>query len=405
MGRPSSATRLVSAIGAYGLRAAVREPPAARARHAALRHGPRACLRSCFTQAAHQEPFVVAELRRAMAVGACRVEDGDARFDGRRDRREARSSLRSASVESRMQPRPMRSSEWSSQRARVRRRRVRTGTGDRYRHVASRPCAEPHSGSDSRSHTGGFRVFPCTPVGDAHEADDVHGELMNTDAAGAGASRRTSAPRPGARSFGNGRLYDTTAPDPVSLQILVKALAASAAALATSRFGAELAAFSAVVATLVADAVKELAKRRGWGRKRVAALTGLLLFFSVCGIDEAFARFARRLGLFRGRKPQEHLRRRCGVAVATCPRDERGRARHRRPCADSAGGCARPVARDRDPGLHVLRSGPAAVAIRPHEPRTALDHRCQDRRPDTARPPGTMDGTAGAELQDAMASV
>ena len=69
-------------------------------------------------------------------------------------------------------------------------------------------------------------------------------------------------------------------PDPVSLQILVKALAASAAAVATSRFGAQLAAVSAVVATLVADAVKDVAKRRRWGRKRLAALTGLLLLFS-----------------------------------------------------------------------------------------------------------------------------
>jgi hypothetical protein len=89
-------------------------------------------------------------------------------------------------------------------------------------------------------------------------------------------------------------------PDPVSLQILVKALAASAAAVATSRFGAQLAAVSAVVATLVADAVKDIAKRRRWGRKRLAALTGLLLLFS--SVDKAFARVARRLG-FRGRKP------------------------------------------------------------------------------------------------------
>ena len=91
-------------------------------------------------------------------------------------------------------------------------------------------------------------------------------------------------------------------PDPVSLQILVKALAASAAAVATSRFGAQLAAVSAVVATLVADAVKDVAKRRRWGRKRLAALTGLLLLFS--SVDKAFARFARRLGLFRHPKAE-----------------------------------------------------------------------------------------------------
>jgi hypothetical protein len=83
----------------------------------------------------------------------------------------------------------------------------------------------------------------------------------------------------------------------VSLQILVKSLAAALATLLTGRFGAEAAAASAVAAVLIADFVKEAVKRLGWGRRRVGVFLLVVLLFSRLDalVGKAFGAVARRL--------------------------------------------------------------------------------------------------------------
>lgn len=67
---------------------------------------------------------------------------------------------------------------------------------------------------------------------------------------------------------------------PVSLEILVKVLAAAVVVTFTRRFGPEWAALGAVVGVLVPDGVRWLVGRRGWGWKRITFLTGLVTLFS-----------------------------------------------------------------------------------------------------------------------------
>lgn len=75
------------AIAGDRLGAAVRNPRAAGARHAARGHDARAARARARAEGAGEEPLVVAELVLAAAVGAGGVEDGDTGFGRRGDRR------------------------------------------------------------------------------------------------------------------------------------------------------------------------------------------------------------------------------------------------------------------------------------------------------------------------------
>ena len=107
------------AVGADRLRPTVRDPAAVRSRHAALGHHPHAPGRPAGAQRRREQPLVRAR-RRAVRVRG--IEDRHARRDRRGDRVPRRAS---SSAGSRMQPRPMRASDASSQAVPVRTRRVR----------------------------------------------------------------------------------------------------------------------------------------------------------------------------------------------------------------------------------------------------------------------------------------
>jgi len=105
------------------------------------------------------------------------------------------------------------------------------------------------------------------------------------------------------------------AEDPVSLQILAKALAAAVATVVTAPFGPGAAAVSAVVATFVADGVREVAKRRKWGHRRLVGLTALVLIFN--RVDTAFATIIGAGDEPQGRPPARVRRGRVGHALLT----------------------------------------------------------------------------------------
>ena len=112
-------------------------------RHPALGHDPGARRGAAVAQRAGEQPLVVAESRRRGRTRArCRTRSRPPRPRPRSSRARAASS-RSGSVERRMQPRPMRSSEVSSQPGRFRRRSVRDKRGLDFDPWGSRTLARP----------------------------------------------------------------------------------------------------------------------------------------------------------------------------------------------------------------------------------------------------------------------
>jgi hypothetical protein len=80
--------------------------------------------------------------------------------------------------------------------------------------------------------------------------------------------------------------------DSASLEILVKSLLAGLAALITARFGAQAAVVAAVLATLAAEGVRQLVKRRNWGIKRVGFLVALTV--ALGSFDSKIGRAVRK---------------------------------------------------------------------------------------------------------------
>ena len=115
-GRPPSAARLASQSERIGLGPAVGHPAAPGTGHAALGHDASARAAPHRRQSAASSRSSRPSSAVVAPVGARSVEHRDAGVDRRLDRRRApRSGSRSASVDRRMQPRPMRSSEGASQ--------------------------------------------------------------------------------------------------------------------------------------------------------------------------------------------------------------------------------------------------------------------------------------------------
>lgn len=81
--------------------------------------------------------------------------------------------------------------------------------------------------------------------------------------------------------------------DSVTLDVLVKALVAGVTVALTSRLGIEAAVASAVLATFVAEGVKQFLKRRNWGIKRVGFLVALTT--ALGSIDTNVGRGARKV--------------------------------------------------------------------------------------------------------------
>jgi hypothetical protein len=183
-------------------------------------------------------------------------------------------------------------------------------------------------------------------------------------------------------------------PDPVSLQILVKALAASAAAVATSRFGAQLAAVSSR---------RDARRRRGQGRREAAALgTKAPRCTDRSPVALQLGRQGVRPGCPSARLPGPEAIR---LPVAACPGHECCRGRHRRRGADAARGGARALARDGQPDLHVLPARCSALAGQADKRQAADDLGRADRGENAARRPGSVERQARATAERAMAPV